>query len=596
MTKEVATNRPSLPILADANVDDTTADNVERTDDDGNDGVSSSSKEEDEEEELSANAATSPPTVAAQETTANMNLQILQQRAAGVLMNFRAGLALQQEQQKQSKLVREEKKMQHQRQEKKQKSPEEEKQQRKAMGGDIVQTEAMSTSEATTPLSVRPQPFKDSSFGSAATSAGSEETATKIHQARSPTGVLDLPTLKTPKSGATSGDTGAKQEVVVVDDLPSPTNSTTTTTTTFSSSFIGKSILSGLTSPTVEDQDDEHTDAAHEFVRHTYNKPTKCDICDGLLVGLWHQGLRCKHCGLNVHCGEGINDHTNCRAEALLQEGGCHRHLTTCCSQEQRNMSDEARTVTSPTSADSRIDPVLSLTEAMQQVRQMARDRPTFLQDVKAQMDRDIKSRVKSIIVSKGAEEQKSKAILKFRTETVLPTLKLLDKIESGGWNLPYALLFAFHILLAMSVSIFAWAGVSVALYRRHSSTRPASSMQEASNDMSLSWSHNVAILYAFHTALALVVLLIRRLINTLHRKSRILDQFLLEVFSLSSEEDLGFSMQQLAVRLRLWIRRITKTTAVMLLASLALYRFSHLATNVGGEIIAEEIILVTEL
>jgi hypothetical protein len=48
-------------------------------------------------------------------------------------------------------------------------------------------------------------------------------------------------------------------------------------------------------------EDDDDQDVAHVFETHSYQRPTKCDICNGLLVGLWCQGLqvsqhtRCTH-------------------------------------------------------------------------------------------------------------------------------------------------------------------------------------------------------------------------------------------------------------------------------------------------------------
>lgn len=46
----------------------------------------------------------------------------------------------------------------------------------------------------------------------------------------------------------------------------------------------------------------------HTFVLHTYTKPTKCQFCNKILVGVFKQGLQCKDCGLNVHkkCSERV--------------------------------------------------------------------------------------------------------------------------------------------------------------------------------------------------------------------------------------------------------------------------------------------------
>ena len=34
---------------------------------------------------------------------------------------------------------------------------------------------------------------------------------------------------------------------------------------------------------------------------HTYTKPTKCHLCNKILVGVFKQGLQCKDCRYNVH-------------------------------------------------------------------------------------------------------------------------------------------------------------------------------------------------------------------------------------------------------------------------------------------------------
>lgn len=44
-------------------------------------------------------------------------------------------------------------------------------------------------------------------------------------------------------------------------------------------------------------------DRPHKFMMHSYGSPTYCAVCQGLLVGLWSQGLQCQDCHLNVHRG-----------------------------------------------------------------------------------------------------------------------------------------------------------------------------------------------------------------------------------------------------------------------------------------------------
>jgi len=59
----------------------------------------------------------------------------------------------------------------------------------------------------------------------------------------------------------------------------------------------------------------------HTFVFHTYTKPTKCQFCNKVLVGVFKQGLQCKDCRFNVHkkCSERVP--RDCTGE-VPSEGG----------------------------------------------------------------------------------------------------------------------------------------------------------------------------------------------------------------------------------------------------------------------------------
>ena len=39
----------------------------------------------------------------------------------------------------------------------------------------------------------------------------------------------------------------------------------------------------------------------HSLSIHSYKSPTFCDFCGEMLLGLFHQGLKCEGCGLNYH-------------------------------------------------------------------------------------------------------------------------------------------------------------------------------------------------------------------------------------------------------------------------------------------------------
>jgi hypothetical protein len=155
---------------------------------------------------------------------------------------------------------------------------------------------------------------------------------------------------------------------------------------------------------------DEET--PHVFETHTYGKPTCCDVCDGLLVGLFSQGLQCKYCKLNVHHGQGKGEHDDCKGEAIL---------TPCKGQDLKR---------GPSTVN-------------------------FVEGIR-QLDRDILRNVKQVIVKEAAEDQRSKNLLRLRERFVVPWIRALDAFEAVGLTASPGILLNYQSVAVMSMAVLA--------------------------------------------------------------------------------------------------------------------------------------------
>ncbi|XP_037072152.1 serine/threonine-protein kinase D1-like [Pollicipes pollicipes] len=92
----------------------------------------------------------------------------------------------------------------------------------------------------------------------------------------------------------------------------------------------------------------------HTFVVHSYKKPTKCMLCNKLLVGVYKQGLQCRDCKYNVHkkCAERV-PHA-CTGDAPLEPGARSQEEDTSdpdCDQAEPESEEEEQEPASPLAA-----------------------------------------------------------------------------------------------------------------------------------------------------------------------------------------------------------------------------------------------------
>jgi len=273
----------------------------------------------------------------------------------------------------------------------------------------------------------------------------------------------------------------------------------------------------------------EEEEMPHKFTEHSYTSPTNCGICNGLLVGLWSQGFKCEVCGLNVHRGEGIDDHDDCRGEALL---------ASCPGKK----IEEDR-------------PIMTLGEAVQKS-------PHFFQDVTEQMSKDIMTHVKDAVVEAGVEGERSKNLRRIR-EWLVPVIESLDTIEARGEVYSIFVLLRLHVIFALIVSISGLLLFIVAL-----SPKLGCGFVDATV-FHLAVMHEMTILGTIHVCLVTISFVICYYSMLFRRKSVIMEEFLLDMFGIIAEEDIGISVVGASIRARAWSQRIVISATVTCIAAL---------------------------
>lgn len=290
----------------------------------------------------------------------------------------------------------------------------------------------------------------------------------------------------------------------------------------------------------------EEYELAHKFEEHTYGYPTYCDVCTGLLAGLWSQGMQCASCGMNTHRGGGIGDHDDCRAEAMLAPCDCV---------QQQSPANESKT----------------LREAMREVQELARERPNFFRDVRAQMDRDVMTHVTNVVVSAGVDGERDK---KFRRtkEKIVPLLEFVDGIEEKGEIHSLILLLSLHGRVALFAAMIGILGFILAVLWRHGR------LTESSFHLALI--HESTVLFTVHIGLLIVAAILRYYTSIFKRKVKVIDQFLRDKFGVDAKEDFGISVAGAARRARWWSERIFISAAITAYAAVCFWYAAEPSMN----------------
>lgn len=223
---------------------------------------------------------------------------------------------------------------------------------------------------------------------------------------------------------------------------------------------------------------------------------------------------------LQVHRGEGV-DHDDCRKEALLSP----------CS--GKKAEDE--------------QPATTLREAMKKS-------PNFFQDVKQQMNRDIKSHVKSVVVASGVEGERSKKLRRFR-EKLMPIVERLDSVEARGEIFSFLVLMSFHIIIVNALALVSFAGFILSLLPKHGFMTPPV--------IRSAFLHTCTVLCTVQVCILFLALILRPSAVNWNRKSSIFDQYLRETFKIEAEPDLGISVAGATKRFRAWTGRFLLSSAV---------------------------------
>jgi hypothetical protein len=298
------------------------------------------------------------------------------------------------------------------------------------------------------------------------------------------------------------------------------------------------------------DNDDAHRhhsrERAHQFEIYTYQRPTYCDVCDGLLVGLWRQGRQCQHCGMNVHHGEGKGEHDDCKAEALL---------TACWGEKP---SHNERRLVDP---DQQQQPPIQFPD-WQQIQRFFQNHPNLWEEFTEQTEKDFMKNITEHIIEQATDNERTRKIKRAREYVILPTLRQLTSAENV--QLPF-----FPILWLLSYHIVALTAVAILTAMMFGTALLPTDHGVTSDGILL---HTATVGLSIQVDMVVFAVLMRYLSLHFKRKEMIVDNFLQEVATLHVEEDFGVSVQNFSAICRRWSDRFVVTNAIMLVMNVMIW------------------------
>ena len=290
-------------------------------------------------------------------------------------------------------------------------------------------------------------------------------------------------------------------------------------------------------------------DLAHSFETHNYKKPTYCDICNGLLVGLWRQGMQCKLCKMNIHHGEGTGEHDDCKSEALLR---------VCPGEAQPSRSQGIQRQNS----QQQQQPQPVLFPNWRQIRELFQNHPNLWEEFTEQTEKDFMKNITEMIVEQGADNERTRKIRRLREHIIKPMLHRLDSVETIGLPLfPVIWLLYYHLLVLLAVSALAAAvfGTNL-LWTDCGITQEGILLYTATVGVSI------------QIGMVALSVLLHYACSYFKRKEMIVDNFLQEVVTLHVEEDFGVSVQEFATLSQRWSNRFVMTNLLLLAAAILLW------------------------